>query len=370
MKIYRVGGAVRDDILQRPRSETDWLVVGATEQQMLDLGYKRIGHSFPVFLHPKTREEYALARTEKKIGSGHKEFAFSFLPSTTLEEDLVRRDFTINAMVRDGDTEELIDLHGGLADIESKTLRHISNAFTEDPLRLYRGARFLAQLSSYRFTMADETKSLMQQIAAAGELKTLSGERVWKETEQALCSPRPSLYFESLAQWNALDSHFSAISSDLDLRLKRLDALQQNFPEAAHCWHWASLFLPNERYDAVSNNLSIPKQYQQAQSLVSLYESTLMQPHLADEHDILRLVNHCRHRQDIPTLEAFIRWFQATHSTLPEQLNDWQTLSSALKGIDFSALIGSDQAAQMRIELEIETIATCKEQHNLFRNYA
>ncbi|MGE8249760.1 MAG: multifunctional CCA tRNA nucleotidyl transferase/2'3'-cyclic phosphodiesterase/2'nucleotidase/phosphatase, partial [Stenotrophomonas bentonitica] len=170
MKIYLVGGAVRDRLLQRSPGDRDWVVVGATQAQMEAQGYKAVGRDFPVFLHPDSGEEYALARTERKSGRGYRGFVVDADPSVTLEEDLQRRDFTINAIACDEATGTLVDPYGGVRDIEQRVLRHVGPAFIEDPLRVLRAARFMARFAPLGFSVAEETMALMQQIAASGEL--------------------------------------------------------------------------------------------------------------------------------------------------------------------------------------------------------
>ena len=202
MKTYLVGGYVRDQLLKRAAHEKDWVVVGANPQDLLSQGYEPVGKSFPVFLHPKTHEEYALARTEKKTGVGHTAFDCDSRPSVTLEEDLKRRDLTINAIAMD-DSGHLIDPYHGQADLQNRVLRHVSGAFVEDPLRVLRVARFCAQLSEYAFIVAPETLMLMKTIVKAGELQTLSAERIWNEVEKALKSPNPLLFFETLQACDA-----------------------------------------------------------------------------------------------------------------------------------------------------------------------
>ncbi|MEQ4573699.1 MAG: multifunctional CCA addition/repair protein [Gammaproteobacteria bacterium] len=204
MKIYLVGGAIRDELLGQPTGDRDWVVVGATPQRMLDAGYKPVGRDFPVFLHPRTGEEYALARTERKSGRGYRGFVVDADPSVTLEEDLQRRDFTINAIARDEATGELVDPYGGVRDIERRVLRHVGPAFVEDPLRVLRAARFMARLAPLGFAVADETLALMREIAAGGELDALVPERVWQELRKALAAPQPSAFLRTLHDAGAL----------------------------------------------------------------------------------------------------------------------------------------------------------------------
>jgi tRNA nucleotidyltransferase (CCA-adding enzyme) len=203
MKVYLVGGAVRDELLGRAVGERDWVVVGATPQQMLDLGYRQVGRDFPVFLHPDTGEEHALARTERKTGPGYRGFELSFSPDVTLEDDLKRRDLTINAMARDTDGA-LIDPYGGRADLESRKLRHVSDAFDEDPVRILRVARFLARFEPLGFSVAPETAARMRAMVAAGEADALVPERIWQETARALAEPAPAAWLKALRDCGAL----------------------------------------------------------------------------------------------------------------------------------------------------------------------
>jgi tRNA nucleotidyltransferase (CCA-adding enzyme) len=201
MKRYLVGGAVRDALLGLPGSDRDWVVVGARAQELLDAGYIAVGRDFPVFLHPKTREEHALARTERKTAAGYRGFEVHADPGVTLEDDLLRRDLTINAIAQD-EAGALIDPHGGRRDIEAKVLRHVSAAFTEDPVRILRLARFAARF--HEFTVAPETMALVRQMVAAGEVDALVSERVWQELSRGLMEARPSRMFEVLRGCGAL----------------------------------------------------------------------------------------------------------------------------------------------------------------------
>ena len=203
MEIYLVGGAVRDRLLGLPIKDRDWVITGSTPEQMIADGFQPVGKDFPVFLHPKTHEEFALARTERKSGHGYHGFTFFADPSVTLEQDLIRRDLTINAMAEATDGK-IVDPFNGQQDLEDRLLRHVSDAFLEDPLRLLRVARFAARLAPLGFKVADETMLLMQQISQSGELEHLTPERVWQETERALMEQQPEVFFEVLRQAGAL----------------------------------------------------------------------------------------------------------------------------------------------------------------------
>lgn len=212
MKIYLVGGAVRDEQLGIPHKERDWCVVGATPEELIELGYRQVGKDFPVFLHPETGEEYALARTERKTSPGYRGFDFDCSRSVTIEDDLLRRDLTINAIARDPDGN-IVDPHGGMADIEQRVLRHVSEAFAEDPVRVLRVAKFAARYRSLGFEIAAETMQLMQRMVANGEVDALVPERVWKETESALAGQSIRTYFEVLRECGALRVLFPEVDA-------------------------------------------------------------------------------------------------------------------------------------------------------------
>jgi tRNA nucleotidyltransferase (CCA-adding enzyme) len=207
MKVYKVGGAVRDKLLGLPVKDQDWVVVGSTPEELSELGYKPVGKDFPVFLHPDSKEEYALARTERKTAPGYKGFAFNTSTEVTLEEDLIRRDLTINALAED-DQSNIVDCFNGQEDLKAGILRHISPAFIEDPLRVLRVARFAAR---FNFQVADETGKLMQTISDSGELDALVAERVWTELERALNEKHPVRFFDVLRDCGALEKVFPEI---------------------------------------------------------------------------------------------------------------------------------------------------------------
>lgn len=212
MEVYLVGGAVRDEWLGLPVKERDWCVVGATPDELLSEGYLQVGKDFPVFLHPETNEEYALARTERKTGAGYHGFEFHTSPDVTLEEDLSRRDLTINAMAKDGDGN-LIDPFRGIADLEQRVLRHVSGAFCEDPVRILRAAKFKARFADLGFELASETLELMAKMVSDGEADALQADRVWQETEAALAGANPHLYFKALRECGALSVVFPEVNA-------------------------------------------------------------------------------------------------------------------------------------------------------------
>jgi tRNA nucleotidyltransferase (CCA-adding enzyme) len=212
MQVYLVGGAVRDRLLGLPIRERDWVVVGADPLELVRAGYRSVGREFPVFLHPQTHEEYALARRERKVGPGYRGFTTQFSPDVTLEEDLMRRDLTINAIAA-VDGGALIDPYGGQADLAARLLRHVSPAFVEDPVRVLRVARFAARFASLGFRVAPETLELMRRMTADGEVSALVPERVWQETERALAEADPQVFFETLRACGALAVIFPEIDA-------------------------------------------------------------------------------------------------------------------------------------------------------------
>ncbi|MCX2889010.1 MULTISPECIES: multifunctional CCA addition/repair protein [unclassified Pseudomonas] len=261
MHIYKVGGAVRDRLLGRPVSDIDWLVVGASVEEMLAKGYRPVGADFPVFLHPKTGEEYALARTERKSGRGYGGFTFHASPDVTLEEDLIRRDLTINAMAED-EAGTVYDPHNGKQDLDQRLLRHVSPAFAEDPLRVLRVARFAARYAPLGFQVADQTLELMRQISASGELQALTAERSWKEIERALMEAQPQVFFQVLRDCDALPALLPELADDA----QALAALEQ---AAAHEQplhvRWACLLrgLAPASIKAVNQRLKAPRECQE-----------------------------------------------------------------------------------------------------------
>jgi tRNA nucleotidyltransferase (CCA-adding enzyme) len=257
MQVYLVGGAVRDELLGRAVNERDWVVVGATPEEMLRAGYRPVGREFPVFLHPDTQQEYALARLERKTAPGYRGFTTEFSPTVSLEQDLQRRDLTINAMAR-GPDGRLIDPFGGARDLEQRTLRHVSSAFSEDPVRVLRVARFAARFAELGFKLAPETRALMQAMVANGEVAALVPERVWREMQRALGEPTPEAFFDTLEacgalrlvlpelHWGSVDRqalrHAARLSPDAEVRFAALLAGSEKPQIEALC---ARLRAPN-----------------------------------------------------------------------------------------------------------------------------
>lgn len=255
MQHYLVGGAVRDELLGLPVKDRDWVVVGATPAQMEAQGYRPVGADFPVFLHPQTHEEYALARTERKQGHGYHGFTVYSAPDVTLEQDLLRRDLTINAMARTAQGQ-LVDPYGGVEDLAAKRLRHVSPAFSEDPLRILRTARFAARFHPQGFSVAEETLALMCTMVQSGEADHLVAERVWQETQRALHERVPAVYFQVLADCGAL----KRVMPELALTLSKNDQPLVSLNRAATL------------SDDTATRYAALTQHQSRESLVSLGE--------------------------------------------------------------------------------------------------
>lgn len=293
MNIYKVGGAVRDRLLGLPVADIDWVVVGASAEAMQALGYRPVGADFPVFLHPATGAEYALARTERKNGRGYGGFVFHASPDVTLEQDLRRRDLTINAMAED-DAGQVIDPYGGQRDLEQRWLRHVSPAFAEDPLRVLRVARFAARYAPLGFRVAPQTLELMRQLSACGELEALTPERSWKEISRALMESQPQVFFEVLDACGAMQVMFAELDA-LDERLRQLSfsalhqAAQAGQPLPVR---WASLLLRLEApaIAALNARFKVPRDCQELAHLAGQYHTQALQGSQMSAEALLELL--------------------------------------------------------------------------------
>ena len=406
MQVYLVGGAVRDHLLGHPYHEKDYVVVGATPEQLLAQGYQPVGKDFPVFLHPETKEEYALARTERKSGQGYHGFEFLTDPKVTLEEDLIRRDLTINAIAMD-EQGQIYDPYHGQDDLNNKILRHISAAFAEDPLRVLRVARFAARYAQYGFSVAEETLVLMQQLVESGELHSLTPERVWKETARALMENHADVYFEVLRQCGALKVLFPEIDAlfgvpqrpeyhpEIDCGIHTLMALQQACkaqyslevryavlvhdlgkaltPEAElprHIMHEERGILP---VTAISDRLKVPthtkqlalavcKEHLKCHQALSLKPGTVWR--LLQRLDVLRRPE--RVEQFIQACECDARGrlgLEARPYPQAQYLIDIMHTVRSIKAADLPAEIQGPDIGEMLIHKRIEAIAAFKQQY-------
>ncbi|RZQ57271.1 hypothetical protein CWI82_08425 [Pseudidiomarina tainanensis] len=261
MEVYLVGGAVRDQLLGKFVHERDYVVVGARPEDMLAQGFRQVGKDFPVFLHPQTGEEYALARTERKSGAGYTGFTIYAAPDVTLEDDLIRRDLTINAIAQSADGK-LIDPYGGVNDLKAKTLRHVSSAFAEDPLRILRVARFAARFASDGFTVASDTLQLMRKISHSGELKTLAAERVWRETEKAMATGSPHVFWQVLQQSEAFEPWYHELKSNINInQLKSYIAEVETAATPSLAWALSCYSLSVTELAKLHERLKVPNNY-------------------------------------------------------------------------------------------------------------
>ena len=352
LNIYRVGGAVRDTLLGYPHHETDWMVVGSTPEEMAEKGFTQVGRDFPVFLHPDTKEEYALARTERKSGPGYRGFVVHADPSVTLEEDLERRDLTINAMAMDT-SGAIIDPYGGQSDLDAKTLRHVSPHFVEDPLRVLRTARFAARYHHLGFTVAEETLALMTEIVAAEELPHLSVERVWIETEKALGEQHPDVYWRVLADCGAV----AVLLPELAVS-QGISALGRAAPYSrrADC-RWAALLadLPEIRAQEASERLKAPSAYSLLATRVSGGRSRIKTA-LKDATECMALLKALDALRREEPFEGFCETLVALeqHSseaqTAIDLLRSARNAAQQVKAADFAVqgLIGPDLGAAIQ----------------------
>ncbi len=352
MDTYLVGGAVRDRLLGLPVRERDWVVVGASPQQLLDQGFRQVGRDFPVFLHPQSNEEYALARTERKAGRGHTGFTVHSDPSVTLEEDLLRRDLTVNAIAESADGD-LIDPYDGQSDLESRILRHVSPAFVEDPLRVLRVARFAAYLHHLGFRVADETLSLMRSLSESGELATLSAERIWSELARALQTPNPESFFRVLDACGATQ----ALLPELDLEHSLARLTQAAGASARPEIRFAALCsgLAEQELASLCQRLNAPKRFSELAAHWALLENSLAQPASLNASERLQVLE----RSDaFRRPERFDDLLESLLALYPEADADyWRAALQKCQSIDAAAIAatgiaGHQIGARLRAERE------------------
>ncbi|QOR37888.1 polynucleotide adenylyltransferase [Billgrantia diversa] len=332
LAVYRVGGAVRDARLGWPTVDTDWVVVGATPEEMQRRGFRPVGRDFPVFLHPETHEEYALARTERKSGHGYTGFEVHASPDVTLEEDLARRDLTINAMAETPEGE-LVDPYGGMVDLEAKQLRHVSPAFVEDPLRVLRTARFLARYAGLGFAIAEETWALMRELVESGELSHLVAERVWTETEKALGETDPAVYFRTLQNCGALEVLTPELVEDGPAFGRALDRLSRLpcgiLDEERPRWRWARLVehLDEARQEALAERLRLPRSYRDLGRQAALTRQLRHQAML-DANNVKRWLDGIDAWRRSERVEPLLALLAVDDSALAERLEwAWRSVS-------------------------------------------
>ena len=310
MQVYLVGGAVRDELLGRAVKERDWVVVGATPAELEGLGYRAVGREFPVFLHPETKEEYALARLERKVAPGYRGFVTEFSPTVTLEEDLQRRDLTINAMARDA-KGQIIDPFGGRADLEARVLRHVSPAFAEDPVRILRVARFAARYEELGFKVAPETMTLMRHMVQNGEAGALVSERVWRELEGTLETASPQRGLEVLSDCGALGVLLPELarSADASQDMRALRAAAESATSSAV--RWATLLggLAATDIEALCERLRTPTEHRELALLAARLEREFASA-LAPASSPEQLLSLLEQADAFRRPERFARWLE------------------------------------------------------------
>lgn len=314
MKTYLVGGAVRDQLLGLPVKEKDWVVVGSTVAEMQAQGFRQVGKDFPVFLHPQTNEEYALARVERKTGAGYTAFQFDTTPTVTLEEDLIRRDLTINAMALNS-SGNLVDPYHGKDDLDKKILRHVSPAFAEDPVRILRVARFKARFASLGFKLAPETNLLMQQMVSAGEVDALVAERVWKELERGLQEETPQAFFTVLENCHALPILFPDIKKH---NIAALETAASLTPDAEIRFAALCHDLPAEKINHLCERYRIPTTYRQLTILVAAHYMDYLHAEKLTAEQLLELLQAADAFRRPERFKKFLLACEALLPTHPE----------------------------------------------------
>jgi tRNA nucleotidyltransferase (CCA-adding enzyme) len=348
MKTYLVGGAIRDQLLNFPYHEKDWVVVGSSPEEMVALGYTPVGKDFPGFLHPQTHEEYALARTERKTAPGYKGFTFHTEKNVTLEDDLHRRDLTINAIAQ-ADDGAFIDPHHGQQDIAKRCLRHVSSAFTEDPVRVLRVARFAARYHHLGFSVATETIALMQDMAEQGETQHLVAERVWQEMQKALTEKHPEIFFETLQQCNALsdilpktDGIAEAIF-DLNTDLLTHSAHQSSDPFvrfSAFCYPFS-----HDDITTLCQHLAVPNEYRELAALVKQHDFIYLNTADWNGEKLNAFFQQCDVLRKPDRFKQLLNAWDSTLNTGIEKTKKWLTTEHLLsaaeiyKSVDHQALI-------------------------------
>ena len=318
MDVYLVGGAVRDKLLKLPVHERDWVVVGSRAEDLLKQGFQQVGKDFPVFLHPSTREEYALARTERKSGKGHTSFDVFASPEVTLEDDLARRDLTINAIAQ-SESGKIVDPYNGVQDVEDRKLRHVSEAFTEDPLRVLRVARFAARFAHLGFTVAGETLQLLQEMSASQELRHLVPERVWREWEKSLATQTPTVFLTLLKDIQGLSQVLPGITAD-DSQLQRLQRTSAYSDSTT--LRFASLFIEQatpENLKQFCRQLAIPNHYRDCALLARNHEDFITSPELPEKVQLAAILKQIDYWRRPEKLEQLLQLRQAEYSKSTQQ---------------------------------------------------
>jgi len=328
MKIFLVGGAIRDELLGIPFDEKDWVVVNSSHKEMLKQGFKQVGKNFPVYLHPTTKEEYALARKEKKTGKGHKDFSFSTKSGISLKEDLERRDITINAIARD-ESGKLYDPFGGIKDLKERKIRIVSKAFSEDPLRLFRVARFKSKLADFNFSISKDSLKVLKKMSSNNEMNFLSGERIWDETQKALSYKNSSKYFTTLKKVEALkyfDGLEKAYSKNLKF-LKKIDGERDMVHEK-----WGIINLNSEQADSLEKKIRVPNKISNfRKTLTEIFQ--LIKKKNINEKKLLTSLNGMNFFRNESNVLSAINLLQKLKIISPKKNKNWKSVLNDLKKI-------------------------------------
>ena len=329
MKVFLVGGAVRDDLLGIPFSEKDWVVVNSSHKEMIEKGFKQVGKNFPVYLHPKTKEEYALARKETKTGKGHKNFTFDTKSKISLQDDLKRRDITINAIAKD-ESGNIFDPYGGIKDLKDRKIRIVSEAFSEDPLRLFRVARFKSKLADFNFSITRDTLEVLKSMSSGDEISFLSGERIWDETQKALSYKNSSKYFTTLKKVNAL-KYFEGLekvySRNLKL-LKRIDNKKNMIQEK-----WAVINLASNEADVIEEKIRVPNKVSNFRKTLNGIFQLNKEKKKISAKNILTNLNKMNYFRDESNLLNSLKLLQNLELISSEEIKKWNSLLNNLKKI-------------------------------------
>ena len=339
MKVFLVGGAIRDELLGIPFNEKDWVVVNSSHKEMIKQGFKQVGKKFPVYLHPKTKEEYALARQEQKTGKGHKNFSFNTKSGVSLKEDLERRDITINAIAKD-ESGKLYDPFGGIKDLKNRKIRIVSKAFLEDPLRLFRVARFKSKLADFNFSISRDTLEVLKKMSSNNEINFLSGERIWDETQKALGYKNSSKYFSTLKKVDALkyfDGLENTYSKNLKL-LKKMDDKKNMIPEK-----WAIINLNSKQANLLEKKIRVPNKISNFRKIFNEIFKLIQKKNI-DEKKLLSSLNRMNFFRSELNLINSLNLLQKLKIISSKQNENWKYLLDDLKSfkVKTSGLSGKE----------------------------
>lgn len=326
MKVFLVGGAIRDSLLGIPHNENDWVVINSSHEEMIDKGFKQVGKNFPVYLHPQTKEEYALARKEKKIGKGHGDFTFDVNFKISLDEDLQRRDITINAIAKD-ENGNLYDPFHGVKDLKDRKIRVVSEAFAEDPLRLFRVARFKTKLAEFKFSITKDTLEMLTKMSLNNEVNFLSGERIWEETQKALRYRNSSIYFSTLKKIKAI-KYFEGLDECYSKNLKLLKCLDSQKDMVSEKWALINLF--SKKIEILEKKIRVPKKISNFRFTFEETYKMVNQKKINEKKFLSKLVSIKFFRNDLGVINA-LKLLKKINVISRKDFKRWRSLFVKLK---------------------------------------